>query len=454
MSGNCIGVSISNVSKYSAPTVTSNTLTSCDTGLRVNHSNGTYTGNTISGNTSYGLYNGGTTTIDATNNYWGDPSGPLDDSDDRASGGYYNPNGKGNRVSDYVNYDPWTGKGATNPVIPSPPTTGTVGGNITIDGMYFGATQGSGYVDFNGVHGKIVSWSDTQIVVTIPAGATSGCLTIVTNYGTSDCINFTVIAKSDFNADGKTDFIWQNTTSGQVYYWLMDGLNLSSSGYLYDGIPVGLEWRIDGIGDLNADGKSDLIWRNTSTGQIYYWLMDGLNLSSSGYLYDGQVLDLQWQIAGVSDLNSDGKPDLIWRNTSNGTLYYWLMDGLTLSSSGYLYDGNPVGLEWRIDGVYSLYDETLLFWRNTSTGQVYWWVIYDLTLYVSDYLYGGQAVDPQWQLAGVAYMNADGMPDLIWRNTSTGQVYYWLLDWDANISSSGYLYDGNPVGLEWQLRLK
>ena len=67
------------------------------------------TGNTISGNTSYGLYYSGSTVIDATNNYWGDPSGPLDDSDDRAIGGLYNPTGLGNKVSDHVNYYPWTG---------------------------------------------------------------------------------------------------------------------------------------------------------------------------------------------------------------------------------------------------------------------------------------------------------------------------------------------------------
>ena len=40
-------------------------------------------------------------------NYWGDPSGPLDDSDDRARGGWYNPNGKGVRVSDGVDYSNW-----------------------------------------------------------------------------------------------------------------------------------------------------------------------------------------------------------------------------------------------------------------------------------------------------------------------------------------------------------
>ena len=75
----------------------------------VNNSSGTYQGNNLSGNSVYGFYNSSITILDVTNNSWGSPTGPLDDSDDRASGGLYNPTGLGNRVSDHVLYYPWTG---------------------------------------------------------------------------------------------------------------------------------------------------------------------------------------------------------------------------------------------------------------------------------------------------------------------------------------------------------
>src|SRR5262249_9612298 len=38
--------------------------------------------------------------------WWGHPSGPLDASDDRATGGLFNPGGLGNAVSDGILYDP------------------------------------------------------------------------------------------------------------------------------------------------------------------------------------------------------------------------------------------------------------------------------------------------------------------------------------------------------------
>jgi len=30
-------------------------------------------------------------------------------------------------------------------------------------------------------------------------------------------------AKNDFNGDGKSDILWRNQTTGQVYVWLMNG---------------------------------------------------------------------------------------------------------------------------------------------------------------------------------------------------------------------------------------
>ncbi len=56
--------------------------------------------------------------INAENNWWGDATGPLDASDDTASGGLYNPGGLGTAVSDYVDYEPWLG------LVPKPPQNG------------------------------------------------------------------------------------------------------------------------------------------------------------------------------------------------------------------------------------------------------------------------------------------------------------------------------------------
>jgi hypothetical protein len=68
--------------------------------------------------------------------YWGDDTGPFDDSDDTGSGGWHNPDGDGQRVSDYVDYDPWAvaapSQQGTITITAGDGQTGPVGGTLPI----------------------------------------------------------------------------------------------------------------------------------------------------------------------------------------------------------------------------------------------------------------------------------------------------------------------------------
>jgi len=68
--------------------------------------------------------------------------------------------------------------------------------------------------------------------------------------------------------------------------------------------------------DFNSDGKPDIVWRNRSTGQNSVWLMNGTALVSGASLTP--VADANWEIVGTADFNGDGKVDLLWRNRSTG----------------------------------------------------------------------------------------------------------------------------------------
>ena len=72
------------------------------------------------------------------------------------------------------------------------PTSALVGGQVTITGSGFGATQGSGNVWLGSAYGVVTSWSDTQIVATVAAGSQTGSAKIL-QYGVwSNAVNFTV----------------------------------------------------------------------------------------------------------------------------------------------------------------------------------------------------------------------------------------------------------------------
>src|SRR6476619_3119560 len=62
-----------------------------------------------------------------------------------------------------------------NPVVAGlVPSSGPTGTQVQINGSGFGASQGSSGVTFNGVAASVVSWSDTQVVASVPARSTSG----------------------------------------------------------------------------------------------------------------------------------------------------------------------------------------------------------------------------------------------------------------------------------------
>jgi parallel beta-helix repeat protein len=94
-----------------APLIEANTITDNGVGITVSSGTPIINLNNILGSSSYGLFNSDqAVTTNAESNWWGDPSGPLDNSDDRSTGGLYNPDGQGDRVSDHVDYDPWSGQ--------------------------------------------------------------------------------------------------------------------------------------------------------------------------------------------------------------------------------------------------------------------------------------------------------------------------------------------------------
>lgn len=72
------------------------------------------------------------------------------------------------------------------------PTSGAVGALVTISGKNFQSTQGSNTVTFNGTSAPPSSWTNTQITVPVPAGASTGPVVVTAAGLTSNSKTFTV----------------------------------------------------------------------------------------------------------------------------------------------------------------------------------------------------------------------------------------------------------------------
>ncbi len=74
------------------------------------------------------------------------------------------------------------------------PFSGTVGTVVTITGTGFGASQGASSVQFGFLNATPTSWSNTTIIVAIPAGATTGLLTVTVGGASALAGRFSIVS--------------------------------------------------------------------------------------------------------------------------------------------------------------------------------------------------------------------------------------------------------------------
>jgi FG-GAP-like repeat len=172
------------------------------------------------------------------------------------------------------------------------------------------------------------------------------------------------VATHDFNGDGYSDILWQDT-SGDTSAWLMIGAQVLSSAGIGN-IPT--TWSVVGQRDFNGDGRSDILWRDT-LGNTAIWFMNGTQVQSSASVGN---IPTTWTVAGTGDFNGDGFGDLLWRDTS-GNLAIWETNGAQLSSSA------EVGLipnYWSIVGVGDFNRDEMsdILWRDTLGNTAIWFM--------------------------------------------------------------------------------
>jgi len=249
-------------------------------------------------------------------------------------------------------------------------------------------------------------------------------------------------AKVDFNGDGKTDILWRNKTTGQNVAWLMNGYFLSS--YSWIETVADTNWEIVGTGDFNGVGKTDILWRNKITGENIIWFMNGAVRST--YSYIETVADTNWEVVGTGDFNRDGKTDILWRNKSTGENIIWFMNGAVRSS--YSSIGALADTNWQIVGTgdFDRDGKVDILWRNKSTGENAVWFMNGSTYRSSAGL--EQVADTNWQIVGTGDFNRDGKTDILWRNKSTGENIIWFMNGTVR---SSYSYIDAVADTNWDI---
>ena len=146
--------------------------------------------------------------------------------------------------------------------------------------------------------------------------------TFTNNYGNAAYLDssWAAIATADVNGDGRDDVVFRNS-SGLI----MDMLGQANGGFTNNYVNaffLDSSWQMVGTGDFNNDGREDLLFRNSGSGLTFNLLGQANGGFTNNYANAG-YLDSGWTVQGVADVNGDGRDDIIWRHT-NGTIFDWL----------------------------------------------------------------------------------------------------------------------------------
>ncbi len=300
------------------------------------------------------------------------------------------------------------------------PASAKPGDVVTITGTNFNTTTTNNIVFFGATRATVTAATVTSVTVTVPVGATYTSITLL-NTGTSlacySLSNFTPtynpfkyninatdflpkqdfttgsqpfsVALGDLDGDGRPDLAVANFVSNTVSVYR----NTATSGTISSGsfaskvdFATGSGPQSLAIGDLDGDGKPDLVVVNNGSNTVSILR----NTASSGSIGTGSFATKIDFITGASpfsvaigDLDGDGKPDLSVANYGSNTVsvYRNLATSGSISSSSFAAKvdfttgSSPQSLAiGDLDGdgkpdlaVANYYSNTVSVYRNTAT---------------------------------------------------------------------------------------
>ena len=266
--------------------------------------------------------------------------------------------------------------------------------------------------------------------------------------------------------DQNSDIIWQDFAGG-----LGDPLMLMGDGTVTSHLvqfspwPTGELpfWKMQGTGDFNGDGQSEIIWQHDSNNLASLWIMNETDVLHVGQLGSGGTLPVGaspvfpygpfgFDIKAIGDINGDGRDDVISQQV-NGDVTLWLMDGDNntadvIAKAGPHASGALAGWHVKGSGDFNGDGNADIIFQHDN-GQAAMWLMDGNanTTFVG-------AVGPfnpgaDWQIKGVGDFDGDGKDDIVWQHTD-GQAAMWLMD-GTQTTFVGAVGPFNP-GADWQIQ--
>jgi hypothetical protein len=180
-----------------------------------------------------------------------------------------------------------------------------------------------------------------------------------------------VFGAGDVDGDGKSDLLlnFTSATQGRFGYWLMDGATVRKTW----SIATSGAYRVTATGDFDDDGHLDLVWTSDRR-DLKLWLGDGTSFGPSQTI---RSYPEGWEVFGGGDVDGDGKSDLLLRylSSTSNRFGYWIMNGATVSRTWSIGTSRVYRVaargdfngDGRIDIVWTSSQRDLKLWPGTGT---------------------------------------------------------------------------------------
>ncbi|BAZ16536.1 hypothetical protein NIES4071_84130 [Calothrix sp. NIES-4071] len=254
----------------------------------------------------------------------------------------------------------------------------------------------------------------------------------------------------DVDGNGITDIFWRNYRTGENAVWFMrfdanTGVELDLARTQFLDPISDTSWRMEGVANFDNAGGPSILWHNYTTGQTAIWgyKFDASISGQSAFTRDlsrtqnlSTVVSTDWKVEGWADFNNDNVPDILWRNYNTGLNAIWKLNTNATGANPYFnaadgYYINPVAdTSWKIADVIDFNKDGVadIVWRNYRTGEnAYWGMQSGGDYNPAQTGYFNPIPDINWVLEGSADYTGDGIPDLVWRNYTTGENAIWRM---------------------------
>ena len=139
-------------------------------------------------------------------------------------------------------------------------------------------------------------------------------------------LKWSVAGLADLNGDGRVDILLRHE-DGRWHYYPMNGSLAGAGRGSVTGVTRNLDWHLAGLGDLDGDGRNDVLLRHVE-GRWTYYPMNGRNVAA-GRGAVSLTPNTAWSMSGLGDLNGDGRDDVLVRH-DDGRWTYYPLDGRTI----------------------------------------------------------------------------------------------------------------------------